>query len=159
MYIYFKYPDHRNHTNQYISVPNILTLKRRESSFCRKLCPKCALYMYAVTQNWVHYLSTLDYFCCLLQHILVEAETPDFLLDESEMVPVSLAQPIFENNMIYVIPAESAKDSEISGAVIGDKIHRTVSYKSAFVDMLFACTYYKAQGLCLRGKHWKVLLS
>ena len=90
---------------------------------------------------------------------MVEAETPDFLLDESEMVPVSLAQPIFENNMIYVIPAESAKDSEISGAVIGDKIHRTVSYKSAFVDMLFACTYYKAQGLCLRGKHWKVLLS
>ena len=76
------------------------------------------------------------------QYILVEAETPSIQLNEEEIV--SSVAPLDSKKTVFVIPAESQKPMKVKNAITHDRLFN-LEYKASFVDLLFACTYHKAQ--------------
>jgi hypothetical protein len=78
------------------------------------------------------------------KYFLVETKT-NVILKDDEMV--RNVDPLEEQNTVFIVPSESQKESELRNAIIEDKILNTLKYRGSWVDLLFACTYHKAQGI------------
>ena len=80
-------------------------------------------------------------------YIIVEAPKLDienFSLEENEMLDG--VTPTRDNYICYAVPTYGTQNDRIRNPIVKDKILTTCEFKEARIEMLFSCTFHKAQG-------------
>ena len=81
------------------------------------------------------------------KYIIVEAPKLDienFNLEANEML--NDVTPTRDGYICYAVPAYGTQNDKIRNPIIKDKILKTCEFKEARIEMLFSCTFHKAQG-------------
>lgn len=82
-------------------------------------------------------------------YIVVEApdiEVKNFKLDDKEMLEKGKAEATRMGFTCYAIPVYGSQSEHISNPIIKEKILKTVQFKEPRLEMLYSCTFHKAQG-------------
>ena len=81
-------------------------------------------------------------------HRIIEyAPQHNIEIPADEQVPSSIATPIIDGNVCVVLADKGGKAKSPITVFVGEKILPNWIPKTSVVDLMFACTYDKAQGI------------